>query len=141
MPLTDTAGTPWKTQRPCLFYKEEMLYILILLACSVAAMVIFFVTLVRNFNKHVLLMAAAVTMLINMFAMHYVTWLGLCLTVSLPLSVVYVLGVTFPGFAAGRDNIRGEGTGEHGMNAGHGKNDGRGSQPDRRGERDKEDGK
>ncbi|MGN8764593.1 hypothetical protein [Hornefia butyriciproducens] len=106
VPLTDTAGTPWKTQRPCLFHKEEMFYILILLACSVAAMVIFFVTLVRNFNKHVLLMAAAVTMLINMFAMHYVTWLGLCLTVSLPLSVVYVLGVTFPGFAAGRENIR-----------------------------------
>ncbi|WP_143404589.1 hypothetical protein [Hornefia porci] len=118
-----------------------MFYILILLACSVAATVIFFVTLVRNFNKHVLLMAAAVTMLINMFAMHYVTWLGLCLTVSLPLSVVYVLGVTFPGFAAGRENGRGEGTGKGGTSGRRGHDSGRVRRSGGRGESDREDGK
>lgn len=68
------------------------IFIGLLIACCAAALILFFVTLHRNYNRNLLWLSLMVAMVINLFTLKHLTLLGFCLFFSIPLCAVYVIG-------------------------------------------------
>lgn len=67
-----------------------MSYILFFLP-PVVAVAVLLVAIKNGFNKQAFMVSAGITMVINMFAMHKLTWYGLLCTLTIPLAAIYVL--------------------------------------------------
>ncbi|MDY6037606.1 MAG: hypothetical protein SPI74_01195 [Eubacterium sp.] len=70
-----------------------MLVVSFLIVSAVIVAGIFIRTLIKEYNKNVLVLSLVITMLINMFAIHKVNILGFILMIVMPVSVVYVIGI------------------------------------------------
>lgn len=66
-----------------------MSYILFFLPPA-AAVIVLIAALKSGFNKQAFLVSAGITMVINMFAIHSLSWYGLLCTLTLPLAGIYV---------------------------------------------------
>ncbi|TDP48637.1 hypothetical protein [Aminicella lysinilytica] len=67
-----------------------MIYILMIIP-PLAAIAALVAAVKKGFNKEAMIVAAVITMAINMFAIHKVTMYGLLCTVTIPLALAYVL--------------------------------------------------
>ncbi|SCJ82569.1 Uncharacterised protein [uncultured Eubacterium sp.] len=67
-----------------------MSYIIFFLP-PVAAMIVLLIAIKNGFNKQAFVVSAGITMVINMFAIHKLTWYGLICTLTVPLAAIYVL--------------------------------------------------
>lgn len=68
------------------------LLICLLIGCCAAALILFFVTLHRHYNRNLFWISLMSAMVINLFTLSHVTILGFCLFFSIPLCAVYVIG-------------------------------------------------
>ena len=55
----------------------------------VVAVIVLLVAIKNGFNKQAFMVSAGITMVINMFAMHKLTWYGLLCTLTVPLAAAY----------------------------------------------------
>ncbi len=54
------------------------------------AIAVLVTAIINGFNKQAFFVAAGITMVINMFAMHYLTLYGFLCTLTIPLAGIYV---------------------------------------------------
>lgn len=80
-----------------------MKYYLMLLL-PIIAIIILIVAIRKGFSKQAFFVAAGITMVINMFAIHYVTWYGLLCTITIPFAAIYVLICLFISIKTHRNN-------------------------------------
>lgn len=67
-----------------------MSYILFLLP-PVVSIIVLIIAIKKGFNKSALYISIGITMLINMFAMHHLTLYGFLCTLTIPLTVIYLI--------------------------------------------------
>jgi len=55
------------------------------------ALIAFIAAIKRGFNKAAFFVSAGITMIINMFAIHSLTWYGLICTLTIPFAGIYIV--------------------------------------------------
>ena len=54
-------------------------------------LIVFIAAMKHGFNKAAFFVSVGITMIINMFAIHHLTWYGLLCTLTIPLAGIYVV--------------------------------------------------